>query len=126
VNESTAQKSECSEKILYILASQISCRLHRLCAVRRRRRLILEAAGIEPRNSPSLRNKSAPKIDCSRGRRFLYSFLSLFLILMQVQSNWGRPGYGSTKSIDTCAAAGCLKVCAAVGSQHEYDVMQVS
>lgn len=38
-------------------------------------RLILDTASSEPRNSPSLRNKSAPKIDCSRGHRFLYSFL---------------------------------------------------
>jgi len=38
-------------------------------------RLILDTAASEPRNSPSLRNKSAPKIDCSRGRRFLCSFL---------------------------------------------------
>jgi hypothetical protein len=38
-------------------------------------RLIIDTAASEPRNSPSLRYKSAPKIDCSRGRRFLGSFL---------------------------------------------------
>ena len=42
-------------------------------------RLILDTAASEPRNSPSSRNKSAPKIDGTRGRRFLYSFLCFWL-----------------------------------------------